>query len=761
MKEKVIAAFMTTITLLSTFGSVLAAVTLGDYPTFLFKNHNLNAYVVVGSAASPADVVGAVDVAARLAGESYEEVSTGGGGTTVVGGKSDEIPIGKALTESAYLDQTFTKDQLAGLQKGEITFSGDNYNIEDEVYLTGNSPVICASLNCSEDDYKTGIYMEVGTAALRYYYIFDEALNVSTTSSSTPVTISFLGKTIKITAVTSATKFTAYVGTTYSMNVGDSVTVEGKTVTLKNVGSTCSATAGSVMLDIDGTTYTASGTQTKGGIEITIDDCFYSDTLSERAATLVMGKESSASYQNGDKYLKADNICNDDPNDTDCWEWIVAGLTGGLATSGTPPSAGTILGIQSAWVINDDSDKPITAGGCYKFPNDYAEVCLDSLTVKDENYETLTFKIVDGVNFAPCKATLTNQQGLLIESSAEDGLQLESDAWTGSYITTDTRTERLWLTYNSTVYVDEHMKIMGMFIGTDGTKTCLGTHEISGAASNTLGRVYYGETKDTNVEFDINGTNAVANNINITLDIEGKTTTDLPSSYDDLFIRLGHAVNATFTKIGSTANTEESDELQWCSPKGSCTAKTADITIGTKDEDQRTMYGIIVENPKSHGASDEVVLKVPSDQVMATVIIKGPSTTVSSTTGSTTKKVIPVTTAVAKLDSEIADPATIDKDLVLVGGPAVNKLTAQAMGLTYPTYGSSGLLPITSGQGYIKVIEGAFKAGQDVVVVFGWDTTDTRNACSVLQEYASFATQFDANVAVKVTSVSASGITAA
>jgi hypothetical protein len=751
MKEKVIAAFITTITLLSTFGSALAAVTLGDYPAFLFKDHNLNAYVVVGADASPADVVGAVDVAARLAGESYEEVSTGGGGVTVVGGKSDEIPFGKAITESGYLDQTFTKDQLAGLQKGEITFSGDTYNIEDEIYIAGGSPVICTSLNCSEDDYKTGAYMEVATNALRYYYVFDEALNVSTATSSDPVVINFLGKTLKITSVSSATKFTAYVGSIYSMNVGDSVTVEGKTVTLKNVGSN-----GAVMLDIDGTTYTITGTQTKGGVEITVDDYFYSDTLSERAATLVMGKESVASYQNGDKYVKADNICNDDPNDTDCWEWIVAGLTGGLATSGTPPSSGTILGIQSTWVINDDSDKPITTGGCYKFPNDYAEVCLDSLTVADDSYETVTFKIVDGINFAPCIATSTNQQGLLIESSVEDGLQLISAGWGGGYITTDTRTERLWLTYNTTG------NLTGMYIASDGTKTCVGTHTLNlTAQSNSIARVYYGETKDTNVVFNINGTFDAANNINITVDIGGKTTTDLPSQYDDLFIRLGHAISGTFTKIGSTANTEEADELQWCGTKGSCTATGANINIGTKDEDQRTMYGIIVENPKSHGSSDEVVLKVPSDEVFATVIIKGPSTTVSSTTGSTTKKVVPVTTAVAKLDSEIADPATIDKNLVLIGGPAVNKLTAKAMGLAYPTYGSSGLLPITSGQGYIKVYEDVFKVGQKVVVAFGWDSTDTRNTCSVLQGYASFATQFDANVAVKVTSVSASGITAA
>ncbi|PIZ35526.1 MAG: hypothetical protein COY38_02120, partial [Candidatus Aenigmarchaeota archaeon CG_4_10_14_0_8_um_filter_37_24] len=71
MKTKLLSAILTALMAISPF---VAAVDLGSYPTFLFTNHNLDAYVVVGSAAQPADVVGAVDLAVRLAGESYEEV---------------------------------------------------------------------------------------------------------------------------------------------------------------------------------------------------------------------------------------------------------------------------------------------------------------------------------------------------------------------------------------------------------------------------------------------------------------------------------------------------------------------------------------------------------------------------------------------------------------------------------------------------------------------------------------------------------------
>jgi hypothetical protein len=315
MKTKLLSAILTALMTIMPF---VAAVDLGNYPSFLFANNNLDAYVVVGSAASPADVVGAVDLAARLAGESYETVSSGGTTVTVTGGKSENVPIGYPLSASGYLDTVFTDDDLVGLQDGSVTFASENYNFHDEIVLAATSPTIAASLNASEDDYGTGVYMEVASGALSYYYVFDEAINISTATSTDPLTIEFLGKTLKIISVDTTltnTKFTAYVGDVYSMNIGDSVTVEGKTIVLENVGST-----GSVRMTIDGTLYTVSGTQTRGGIEITVQDYFYADALAERGATLIMGTQSSETYTDGDPYKKVDNICNDDPTDTDCWE---------------------------------------------------------------------------------------------------------------------------------------------------------------------------------------------------------------------------------------------------------------------------------------------------------------------------------------------------------------------------------------------------------------------------------------------------------
>jgi hypothetical protein len=743
MKTKLLSAILTALMMVSPF---VAAVDLGDYPSFLFEANNLDAYVVVGSAAAPGDVVGAVDLAARLAGESYEEVSSGGTSVVVSGGKSEDIPLGMAITTSGYLDQVMDDDDLAGLLDSAVNFQSDNYNYQEIVVFGSSRPIPMTSLTSSDDDYGSDVYVEVGTSDIAYYWVFDETINVSTATTSQPLQMAFLGKTLKITSVTDADTFTAYVGDTYSMNIGDSVTVEGKTVTLENVGST-----GSVRINIDGTLYTVSGTETQGGIEITVDDYFYADALAERGATLIMGTQSSETYNSGDKYKKDDNVCNNDPEDTDCWEWHVGGLlTNAATTVGTSgPSAGPYIGIRSAFVINDDSDNPITVGGCYQLPNDYAELCFDSLTVSEDDYTTLTIEYDGDADLSQAVSGNTDQDTIHVYTAAEEGLQLESTSIVG--LSADTRTREFWLEVNET-----DADFVNVYYRNSAQQKALAGFLNTTTNNVNVGRVYYGDTKGDNVEFDLSGdASAGANLLNMTLDILGKTSTDLANNYDDLNIQLKHASAGAFAGLGSTASTEEADELQWAGGTGTI----AWTNIGTKDEDHMTMYGIIVKNPKSHGASDEVVMEVPTEQVFAKMVVKGPTTTVTSGSDGAIKQVVPITNAVAKLDTEVSLP--VGKHLVLVGGPGVNRLTAQALGLSYPTYGSSGLLPFAEGEGYIEVVDGVLETGKYAVVVAGWEADDTRDATSVMQQFDSFSTQLDGNMAVKVTSVSASGITAA
>ena len=166
----------------------------------------------------------------------------------------------------------------------------------------------------------------------------------------------------------------------------------------------------------------------------------------------------------------------------------------------------------------------------------------------------------------------------------------------------------------------------------------------------------------------------------------------------------------------------------------------------------------MVKDPDSQGNGEQVVLEVPNEQVFAKIVVKGPGTSVTLAGGDTYKNVIPIEVSVAKLDTEVG--GNPGKHLILVGDAAVNRLSAQVMGLSYPTYGASGLFPFSEGQAIIKLYEDAIEPGYVALLVAGWSADDTRNAATVMQQYSTFAAQLDENMAVIVTSVSAAGITA-
>jgi hypothetical protein len=257
---------------------------------------------------------------------------------------------------------------------------------------------------------------------------------------------------------------------------------------------------------------------------------------------------------------------------------------------------------------------------------------------------------------------------------------------------------------------------------------------------------YQETTTASDLQFGVTGNGTLGDCV---LHIQEELSTLGVTDYDlDINVTISGGV---LSHLGPTADDSESEELIYNG--------ATDHNLGTKDEDHRTYYGVVVLDPDSNGAGDKVELKVPSDVLEATIVVSGTGTTATSG-GDTIRQVVPVSTAVAKLDSEVSDAATVGKDLVLVGGPAVNSLTAEAMGLDYPTYGASGLLPIEAGEGYIEYMDGVFAVGQDVVVVFGWAAENTRDATSVLQQVDSFVDSLDGNMAVKVTDVSSAGITA-
>jgi len=738
---KKIAAISTGVAMIGATMTGALALDLGEYPSPFIVNGvpSSNIKIVIGERAAASDNIGGMDIAAGLQADAKSVVSGTGGAPVVSKGVSEDIPINKSIADTAVgMDAVLEDDDIPTLLDSEVSFQGADYNVREVVLLKTTSPAPETSLTSAstvEDDYESGIYLEVSKDSIGYYYVFDEAINASKASSSEPLEIKFLGKTLKITDAsdTRQDRFTAYVGTEYFMDVGDSVVVEGKTVTLENVG-----TAGSIIVSVDGKLETIpdGGTETVNGIEIVVDETFYESNKEQRSATLVIGKDAQSTFKDGDGFYGGDEVCrNNNPDDADCWEWDIANLGDNLATD-VPENAdgadilnssmGTTIGLQNDFTINDDTDNPPGVGECIDLPNNYISICFDSLSVSDTDYATYTIQYESTADFSDATAATngfgaqTSEPAIFIHTEIEDGIIIESSNLNGTNITADTKTRKVWLSINDTLAHGYDV----LYENEDNQVTYAGFLESGATGGNvTILRFNYMDTKSTNVELDWEKNTSREHFFR--LDVVGDdSTNELANNKDDLvFYFYSAALKGDFDRLGASASAEEAIELTW---GGNSSLGTQ---LGNKDEDHRTTYGIIIKDPKSNGGSDQIVLEVPGDQVQANIVVKGAATTVAKGGGG--YQINPLPSPIAVIDTQIAGNENA-YNIIAIGGPAVNAVAEKFLGLSVDQYRAQ----YSPGEAVLKVVQN----GNNVALVAaGYNADDTRRAALVLANHASFS----------------------
>ena len=748
--RRIAAVSSTAVMMGATMFGAAAAADLAGYPAPFITNGQWVGLIVVGADAAPADIIGATDIAVTLA--QSATTSAGGGSTVTVGGETEEISLGNYVgnvTPSGF-DHELEDDDISGLKDSAITFQSKSYDYHDAIVFQNGTtaqlgPRIVTSLVAAEDDYKSGVFAEVDRGVFGYYYVFDSSINVSVATTADPLTINFLGRKVKITSVTDDDTFTARVGEEVFMNVGDTATVSGKKITLKNVGSATTSTP--VIVDVDGVQETVTGTETVNGLEINVAETFYAENLAERAATLVVGSEALETYNDGDKFIepcatawKTANCKKEDPD----WVWDVDGLSlnaaGELIDNNGAAGTGPTLGTINDFVINDDSDGPITVGGKYDLPLGGFELRFDGLTVPDNKYAELTIKYEASADFSDAAGftAQTAEPAFIIESSVSDSLLVTVGG-------ANKKTNRIYISVDDIRGNDTNVFYRNP---SDGKITFAGNgtfHTDNATIGNStakIGEVAYDDTKSTNIIIGTSGGqmgtgNVAANVLNLTFDVIDDNGYLLDKS-DDLHIWLGHASAGDFTSLGSTASLEQANEIFWG------TGYPTNLSLGTKDEDHRTRYGIVIKDPKGNGASDRVKLLIPADSVRAKITVAGPETTTTTSGGAVAISSV-AGVPVAKLDTEVTDKTAFD--VIIVGGPAVNRLAANALGVSYPAYGAASGIPQDAG--LIKMIENAFGGTKTAIVVAGWEAQNTRDAAAVLKDYSAYGLSGDV---VKVSS---------
>ena len=713
---KKIAALSTGVAMLGSTmtGALALSYSLADYPAPFISNGVFSGVITVGKDAAASDTIGQSVLLADL--QTKAVSPTGGTTVTVAGGVTEDIPLGANISDAQTytLDQELSDDDVSSLFDGEINFQGSTYDTSEvlEINQAGNAVEVVTSLTSSEDDYQTDIVLEVAKDSIKYYYIFDEAISVTNTTSSDPLEIKFLGKTLKITDTddTTSNKFTAYVGAEYFLNSGDSVVVSGKTVKLVRVGS-----AGAIVVDIDGVQETVSASQTKtiNGIEVKNDETFYdSNNQAASAANLVVGKDAIETYDDGDAYVGEDK---DDPN----WVWNVGSISGtdaaitSTTTKTTAEFTGPYFGIENDFIYNDDSDNPPKVGECIDLPNNYVSICIDSLTVSDDNYATYTFEYENSADLSDAVGTLISAKTIYIHTTQNEGLVVDQAQLSSINATTskDLKTKDIWLYTAAGANEYGNDSDTGVFYkDTSDNKVKLAGTIATSSAPIYFGHINYDNTKDTDIVMVFENMSSPTT-FNLTL--EPYQSTDLPDYNDN--ISMGWTTSSSiFNSLGETQSSEEAGELAW---QGTNSAPTTPLSIGTKDEDHRSRYGIIIRDPKSHGASDEVVLDIPGDQVQANVVVKGTTAATKSTGGSVI--VNPIPSSAVALAEEVASPSA--QNVIVVGGPAVNPLATSVFGVTVADF--------TPNEAMIKLADNGANVA---LLIAGYSAVDTRNAAEAI-----------------------------
>ncbi len=744
---KKVAAFGAGLTMVgATLSGAFAVGTLAEYPApFVSGGKFVDVALVVGKDARSEDNLALTDISGKLQATASGGTASGTS-TTITGGVTADIPISKALasTTGNEFETSLEDDDIDYFFDSTVSFRGTDYDASEVLVIstdtvTNISVYPQTSLTSSDDDYETGVFLEASRDSIKYYYSFDEKITLNGTSGVSadyPLEMDFLGKPLKITDVdTSDTKFTATVGDEYFMKVDDTVTVEGHTVTLMNVGST-----GSVQVKVDEEVETISNDATKtiGDIEIKNDEQFYdANDITQRSATLIIGLEATETFKDNDEY----------PGYEDEWVWNVASIRGGTTTlvnnaTGIGES-GIILSIENDFVKDDNDDDPPGIGECYNLPNDYVSICLDGLTVADDDYMTLEIEYTSGIDLTKAGfPSRTSEPAIYLHVDESEGLVLDQgDINWSNGSAADRKTDKIWVympgnaqTNPDVYYEDSNGDIQLAGNITDGNKDKGKVFQFA--------HIDYGDVTSSDMILTARGNGNATSGFNITLvPYDATDMTDYNDNLTLLFTTSSNKINS----LGSTQSSEEAGEVVWQSG-----TQNLWKTLGTKDEDHRTKYGVILRDQKSHGASDEVALEIPGDIVLADISISGSRITTPEETGPGTSREAPT----AMLDSELTNPSQYN--VITVGGPCINSVTADLLGVAAGTCGdvSSGIEQDTA------IIELKQQDGHWAMVVAGWEGEDTRRAGIVLKNYPTF---FDSttgsSVTVKGTGISVSGIT--
>lgn len=449
-----------------------------------------------------------------------------------------------------------------------------------------------------------------------------------------------------------------------------------------------------------------SGICTEQCKEITVtggDDCKLSGN-----AVILVGSEAAHLYSDLDAFIGENSSAPD-------WVWIIKnaktkGSTNIASTTNENSHAGPIIGIKNSFIADniDSIDEPAKGiGGLFCFPDNLICVKFKSLTASDYGTYSIQKTTVDLSSF---NSSWTNKDAIMIFSEeVTDGLKIDTGGYNIATAVSGTKTQNIWIVFNNTgTYAGIFYK------GNDNSKKVAGYVDMSSSSTDiNIADVNYKNTQDTEVQIDLRGDFATANSLNIVLDILGKDGLVSVDGNDDIKVNLKHGANDNFNGFGNTTAVADDSDLVWVS-----------TNIGTKDEDHRSLFGIIIKDPKKNNANDKLIVEIPDDQVKAKIEIsrKG-STTLKTSSSGTLKQGQEIPQPVFGRDLKFKE----DFNLVFIGGPCANPLVEK-----FAEFPKCSSWPLKEGESIIKY---TINGKNSALLVAGTTEEDTKEAVKFINTF--------------------------
>jgi len=319
-------------------------------------------------------------------------------------------------------------NDLTKLFDGIVEFDGDDYDAEEVINFKNSFEV----LTSAREDSEFGAEAYIGATAkeaISYKLVLNDLVNKSLITDDEKLEIPFLGTTISIVKVINSGEITILLGDETYLNAGESITVDGKVITLVKTG-----TNGAVV-DVDGiqAMLITGKTEKVNGIQINLKDVFNDDGVEFDSASLIVGEDIQMTIADADDF-ELFGKCEDE-----CFfEWAI-----------NIGNKNQYVGIRSN-EIQDDLDRdfpPVKVGNSIFLPNDYVEINFAEVTEVDYMSIELSFDKV----YADDELA-TDLDAVILKSGSADGFLIGNE-----------ESDELYIGYNGTVviyYLDDDNKII-------------------------------------------------------------------------------------------------------------------------------------------------------------------------------------------------------------------------------------------------------------------------------------------------------------